>query len=201
MSDKSAGASLTRNQGNETPFNNPAAQPELVEMWRNNLKKSQQALPEPPVLPTVISVNFDGGGQPLVAGLAGLVEVTFPCRILSCHMYAGSTLIEPINVTATVDLRRGQQGIWSAGSHPLYGTTMPSMTAQAESSPSITGWEVDLQPGDLIVYRLATFTGTATWLTLTLPVKRIDVTGVGELGITDSGTSVTVDGVPVVLRS
>lgn len=180
----------------------PATNPALVEMWRSAIRKAQQTIPDPPVLPSVLTINFDGGGLPLVAGLAGLAEVTFPCRILGCHIYAGSALLEPIPVTATVELRLSAHGFWSSGSTPLYGTSsIPSITAVAETDVSVTGWIIDLQPGDLIPYQLVTFSGAATWLSVNIPLRRLNQTGTGVSDVLSGGDRlVDSDGNTVVRR-
>lgn len=158
--------------------------------------------------PSALVINFDGVGLPLTAGSAGLYEIRFPCRILACHMFAGvfdpvSLLPVPTAATASVELRLAQQGLWSAGSAPLYGTGVrPSMTAIAEAEPSIASWTLDLQPGDLIVYALSAFVGVATFLTLSLPVRRLDVTGIGVSSWTDADGVAFTDagGEPFVIR-
>ena len=187
---------MTFNPGGSQPFNNSAAQPALVEMWRNNLRKSrviaQQRDPTvtPPATNTqaVVNIVFDGGGQALVAGLGGLVEITFAARILGCHMYAGYVSLDgpaPWEATATVYLGLGAQAAWPAGSRPMYGDAMPSMTNVNEKILDVTTWTLDLQPGDLITYALTEVVGTATFLVVSLPLQRIDTTGIGLTPATD----------------
>lgn len=186
-----------------SPFNNPSAQPALVEMWRNNLRKSRTPPPDKLPLPSSINVVMDGGGFALSAGLAGLVEVRFPCRILACHLFAGSAALAPVAVTASVDLRLGRQGSWASGSSFLHGGTLPGITAAVESDVSVSDWIVNLEPGDLILYRLVSISGAATWLTLTLPVLRLDLTSSGTDDVIDGfgDDIVTSDGESVILRS
>jgi hypothetical protein len=183
---------------NGTPFNNPSAQPELVQMWRSAINKARQEIPPPPLLPACIEANFDAGGVVLTVPMACFVEVTFPCRILSCHMFAGTASVTsgivPTSVTASVELRLARQGVWSAGSSALYGTGVrPTMTATSETNVSITGWVTDLQPGDVLTYVLATFTGAATVLGITLPIRRLDVVGVGANSVLDSALNTVID--------
>jgi hypothetical protein len=198
---------FTETVANGTPFNNPSAQPALVEMWRSAINKARQEIPPPPVLPTTISINMDGVGEPLVVNQAGLIKVTFPCRILACDIFAGTAGdtdgLMPAAVTATVDLRLGTQGAWSGGSTTLYGTgAIPTITASAEANLSVTGWHIDLQPFDLILWRLATFSGAATWMAVELAVRRLDTTGIGESGFFDSASIDFTDssGNPFVVR-
>lgn len=183
------------------PFNNSAAAPALVEMWRNNLRKSRAVVPAPaPTLAQTAMVNivFEGGGQPLFAGLGGLVEIPFPCTVLGCHMFAGTVdpvTFEPVPsiVSATVILRLGTQGAWAGGTRPLYATVPPAMVSVVEEAPVIDGWVTQLQAGDLIAYSLAAFTGAATFLTLSLPIRRIDTTGLGTEALTDATGDAYVD--------
>jgi hypothetical protein len=195
-----------------TPFNNPSAQPELVQMWRSAINKARTEIPPAPVLPSVILANFDGVGLPLTVGMAAFAEVTFPCRLLGCHIYAGvaniTTGIQPIACSASVELRLAAQGQWASGSRTVYATTRPTLTAAVEADVDITGWVTSFQPGDVLTYVLSTFTGTATVLTISLPVRRLDVVGVGSPSLRDGAGSVilgteftTSAGEPFVLRS
>ena len=174
------------------PFNNPSASPALVEMWRNNLRKSRPPQPDRPVLPSVIVMTFDGAGQALTAGQAGIAEITFPCKIIGCHMYAGiysPSLLKlvPAVISATVDLGLAIRNSWVGGSVPLYGTSpRPALASQAESDVDVSGWPViDMQPNDLIPYALVSITGTATVVTLTLVLRRVDLTGTGVEDVFD----------------
>ncbi len=185
----------------------PSSQPALVEMWRSAINKARQEIPPPAVLPTVISINMDGIGLPLVVNTAGLIEVTFPCRLLGCRIYAGTAAdtdgLMPTAVTATIDLRLGSQGSWIGGSQTLYGTdAIPTISASAEISLDVTLWHTDLQPGDLILWRLVAFDGTATWMSVQLPVRRLDTTGIGVSSLFDGGSIDFTDGggSPFVLR-
>ncbi len=192
---------------NDTPFSIPSAQPALVDMWRSAINKARQEIPPAAVLPTVISINMDSVGLPLVPNMAGMIQVTFPCRILGCFIYAGTANdtdgLMPASVTATVDLRLGTQGDWSGGSVALYNTdTIPTITAAAETSLSVDLWHIDLQPGDLILWRLVTFLGSATWMSVQLSVRRIDVTGIGVSSVFDPSSVDFTDGGgnPFVIR-
>jgi hypothetical protein len=129
--------------------------------------------------------------------MAGLVEVTFPCRILGCHLFSGIMTTggpAPIASTASVYLGLASQGSWATGSQPLYAGTMPSISASAEANVDTSGWILELQPGDLIPYGLVSFTGSATFLTLTLPVRRLDVRGIGLQSVDDGGGTAFTDG-------
>lgn len=200
---------LSERLNGSSPFNRPAAAPELVEMWRNNLRKSQrQDQGSKQVdLPVSINIIFDAAGVALTAGQAGLVEIPFPCRILGCHMYAGVfnavTGPQPIQATATVELRLGHTGAWSGGTQPLYGSgATASMAATPEANVSISGWNIDLQPGDLIAYSLASISGSATFLTVSIPVQRFAVTSISVSELASGSGDIYVDsaGRPLAIR-
>jgi len=67
----------------------------------------------------------------------------------------------------------------------MYGDAMPSMTNVNEKILDVTTWTLDLQPGDLITYALTEVVGTATFLVVSLPLQRIDTTGIGLTPATD----------------
>jgi hypothetical protein len=148
--------------------------------------------------PNALIMNFDGAGQALTVGMGGIPEIPEGAfRIVGAHLAAGiwsltDLRIVPIAVTATVDIQLASQGSWGGGSRPLYGSARPGLSAQAEADISITGWITELQPGDILAYALATFTGAASVLTLTLTLRRIDVVGIDAPPVTDgAGASFT----------
>ena len=159
-------------------------------------------------LTAALIMNFDGAGSALTVGMGGIPEMPSGAfRIVGAHMAAGiwnptDLRIVPITVTASVDIRLASQGMWQGGARPLYGTTRPSLTAQAEADIDISDWITELQPGDILPYALATFTGTATVLTLTLTLRRIDVAGINSPAFTDQVDAAFTDssGVPFVSR-
>ena len=154
-------------------------------------------------------MNFDGAGQPLTVGMGGIPEMPSGAfTIVGAHLAAGvwsptDLLITPITVTATVDIRLASHGMWGGGARPIYGTTRPGLTAQAEVDIDISGWITELQPGDILSYALATFSGSATVLTLTLTLRRIDVAGIDAPAFFDSSSVSFTDssGIPFVARS
>jgi hypothetical protein len=179
-----------------TTTDDPSAQPELVQMWRSAINKARQEIPPPPVQPTALVITMDGVALPLVVGHAGILPVTFPCRILGCRMYAGvfdpAFGPQPLAATAAINLRLSQAGAWAGASQPLYAGTMPTLTAAVETDVSIAGWITELQPGDILPYSLSTFVGTATFVVLMLNVLRLDTRGIGLAGVTDgSGANFT----------
>jgi len=200
---------MTFEVANATPFNNPSAQPALVEMWRSAINKARTEIPPPPLLTAALIINFDGAGSVLTVGMGGIPELPpGSFRIIGAHLAAGvwsptDLLITPITTTATVDIRLASHGMWSGGARPIYGTTQPGLTAQAEADIDISGWITELQPGDILSYALATFTGSATVLTLTLTLRRIDVAGINAPAFFDGSSVDFTDssGIPFVSRS
>ena len=173
-------------------------------MWRSAILKArvqQEKIDQS----AAIEINFDGGGQPLTVGLGGLIRVTFPCRVLNCYIEAGGVTLTgcvPMIADATVYLGLGEQGLWAEGSTPLFGGTIPTLAGASESSLDVSDWAIDLQPGDLIPYGLLTFAGTATWLSVSLAVKRMDVPGIGVGTLVDGGAAefTNATGDPFVVR-
>lgn len=149
-------------------------------------------------LTAALIMNFDGAGSALTVGMGGIPEMPSGAfRIVGAHLAAGiwnltDLRIAPIITTATVDIRLASHGMWAGGSRPLYGTVRPGLSAQAEVDIDVSTWITELQPGDILSYALATFTGGATVLTLTLTLRRIDVTGIDAATFTDgSGVDFT----------
>lgn len=176
---------------------------ELVAMWQSVMRKSQT--PQDPAVaqPLTLNINFDGAGAIPTVGMGGMLKIPYPCRILSCEMFAGTvglTGVLPIAATATVALGI-TAGPWSGGSTPLTGSTPVTMTAVEAAEFAVTDWITELQPADKITYALTAFTGTATLLTVILTLRKLDVVG---FGVTDviSGADTIVDGSnTVVFRS
>ena len=179
----------------------PSADAQLVNMWRSAIMKARLREDEVKRQPDQVALilNFDGAGQPLTVGMCGIP--TMPpgaFRIIGCHMNAGIwnpdlLRVSPIPVTASVDIRLTSNGHWAGAGTALYGTTRPTLTAQEEASIDISGWIVELQPGDILPYALATFSGTATVLTLTLLLRRIDLIGIDAPTVVDDSGTTLVD--------
>lgn len=155
-----------------------------------------------------VYMNFDGAGQVLLAGMGGIPTLpTGAFTIVGCHMAAGiwnarDLLLSPMSVSASVDIRIASTGQWGGFSRPLYGTTRPTMTNQSEAFISTVGWITQLQPGDMLAYVLTSFSGTATVMTLTLLLNRIDVIGISAPPVVDQNGVQLVDanGNPIVDR-
>lgn len=156
------------------------------------------------VRPATINFVWGGGGLPIVAANCDplLVEVPFPSFVVWAHLYAGDALGHPVEVTATVEVRLTQL-LTFGDSVPLYGLGLPPhMTVAAVADVNVQAWQQNLITGDALVARLATFSGTATWLALVLQLRPTDVP-LGVTGIVDDSgdTIVDSDGNPIVLRS
>jgi hypothetical protein len=160
--------------------------------------------------PATINFSFGGGGAAIIAptgtdtALATtsdpqLVEVPFACVITRAHLYAGTRFGDPVAVTATVDLTLSQFQNFGTGS-PLYGTgSRPALAGQYSANIDISGWRVNLNNGDAIIARLASFTGTATWVSLVLGLLPVE-SPQNIVPVVDSGGNQVVDlaGNPVV---
>jgi hypothetical protein len=178
----------------------------LVEMWRNNLRKSRQLPAGPPTFPDVVALpmHFGGGTTALSAGSTGLIEVPFPGVIVGIHLFAGNQVFLPVAVTTTLDIQFGAQGHWSAGLTPMHAGVLPGMTAASEGLVSdLTGWTTAIAQGDLIGVRIVTWSGTATFLLVSIIVQKVPVRGLGVFNmIDDSGDSIVDDnGNRIVWRS
>jgi hypothetical protein len=178
-------------------------QARLAQMWMDLLSNVQQ-----PKLPTFtdtasINITFDGAGAPLVTGMSGIVLVPFPCRIIAAVMFCGLYGVGgtvPAQCTASIELGLSQVGFWQGGQQSLTGGVAPAIADVSEQAQDITDWITDLQPSDIITYSLVDFLGTATFVTLTLWVRKIDAINIGLDRVTDSGSSITSDGSAVTLR-
>lgn len=181
--------------------------PALVEMWRNNLRKSigPQVVEGVPLADTVsLSFHFGGGTTAVTAGQTGLLEVPFPARVVAIHFFAGSALFVPTIVTATVDIQFASQGNWIAGMTPLHAGILPSIAAAAEGLVTdMTDWTTALAQGDLLGARLATFSGLATFLLVSIIVRKLPVKGIDVFEMVDDAGDRLVDdnGNPIVWRS
>lgn len=130
-----------------------------------------------PTRPATVVLGFGGGGQPLVAATTDPVQfdVPFPCRLAWARLRAGDALGQPVAVSATVDVQLSQFEQFG-GSSKLYATgTMPALSGTYKADLSLSGWHIDLAAGDTVMARLATFSGSATWLTLSLLLRPTDV--------------------------
>jgi len=131
-----------------------------------------------------------------------LVEVPFSCSLQWVHLYAGDATGRPTVVTATVDIALTQITTFGTAAS-IVGTGVSAILAAASvSTIPLLGWVTNFTTGDILIARLTSFTGLATWLTCSLLLRATDVT-VGITGVQDTTGTPVVDanGNPVVLRS
>lgn len=187
--------------------------PDLVNMWRSAIMKARLTQEQTRKLETndtvALIMNFDGSGLPLTAGQGGVPQVPPGAfRIIGIKLVAGawsSTALKiiPVTVTCSVDVSLAASGSWAAGSRAMY-DTRPSMANEAEVSIDPASWLItEIQPGDMVAFTLSTFTGQATVLTVTLSLRRIDVTGLGAPALTDEtgNTFTDANGNPYFARN
>lgn len=175
-----------------------APTPQLMEMWRSVIRKAYQQPPDAQTIGmrvTSLSVNFDGGGQPLVIGMSGIPQMPAGAyRIIGCHLAAGiwdpvALSLRPAQVTCAVDIRLASLNLWPGGSQPIYGETIPQLNQTPEAEMDLTDWRIlNLQPLDQLVFSLLEVTGTLTTITTTLSLRQIDLAGLGVESQTEEGT-------------
>lgn len=188
--------------------------PALVEMFRSLLRKATQDLSGPQNTPdtTALIINFDGGAAPLFVGMGGVPKIPpGGYRIIGIHLASGvwnplTLTVEPIICTAVVDIRLATAGLWVAGTTPIYpDVTSPiQLLNQSEADIDVSLWVQNLQPTDILIYALTEFIGTASILTVTLNLRRLNLIGVGVDPVTDgtTGTDFTDgSGVPFEVRA
>jgi len=159
-------------------------------------RQDDQALQKPLAQASTVNFHFGGSTTAVTAGQTGFAEIPFAATILSTHVYAGSALGAPVAVTTTFDLQFGQKDFFATGVlSPLHAGTLPGMTTLAEAEIDMTGWLTQIAAGDLLFCRLATFSGLATWVLVTVTLRRLDVIGLGINDLTDfAGGANIVDG-------
>lgn len=179
------------------------------------LIKAQRALVEDAVRPITINWKWSGGGVPITVAVdpitlasgattvdPDLVEVPYPARLVSVHMYAGDGAGAPVAVSATVDIRLTQFLAFGA-SIPLSGTgAVPTLQLDSISDTDLTGWQLNLTGTDTLIARLTSFTGTATWVACVMKLRPTDVPiGVETMVDASAVTYTDASGNPYVLRS
>jgi hypothetical protein len=171
-------------------------------MWNDVIRKSRMGLSSTGgtgtngvgTLPTTISIIFDNGGSQLIVGSAGAIEITFPCRIISCHLYAGNVTLQPAISSATVELKLTTFAQFAGGGvMNLTGASAPTMTDTASQDVPIGDWVTQLDPGDVLLYRLAGIAGDATWISCQIGVRRLDAP-LSNVQVVDNATNTLVDG-------
>lgn len=192
---------------------NIAVNADLVNMWRSAIMKARMQQEHVRTSTTAqmcaLVMNFDGAGQPLTVGMGGLpVMPPGAFTIVGANILSGiwsptTGRLTPLVVTrAVVDLYLAASGNWAAGATPISSVYLIS---QAESNfvNVVPTWPItQLQPGDIVSYVLSDFVGSASVVTVTLALRRLDVVGVDAPSVTDSGAAVVTDssGRPVTTR-
>lgn len=128
------------------------------------------------VTATTYTLNFLFGNGSSALTASGqnplLCEVPDSGEIVWAHLYAGNSVAAGVNVSATVDLWRTFGTLSN-----IYGSgTKPTLSAQSSANMSLVGWFPHLDAGEQVIAKLATFTGSATWLSLVLRVRRDSAT-------------------------
>lgn len=154
--------------------------------------------------PITINVNFSGGGSALSTGKPCIARIPVPCTIQSVEIYAGNETGAPVVVTtAIVDLWTTTIDTFSLGGQsPLNNIGAKVSLAGASSAVAdLTGWTLNLEATDRLVGRIATWSGTATWLAVLISVLPTLVPQ-GTLGILDDSGNAVLDanGNPVQYR-
>lgn len=161
----------------------------LIGKARQEFEQEQQTLK-----PITINVNFGGGGSALSTGRPCIARIPVPCVIQSIELYAGNELGQPVVVTtAIVDLwTTTADAFASGGQTPLHDTgAKAALAGESYHSADLTGWILNLTATDRLVGRIATWSGTATWLGVLISAMPTGVPQ-GTANVTD-GTSLVVD--------
>ena len=143
----------------------------------------------PPAVATsyIIAFHFTGSNTSVPI----LTEVPDDGEIVWCHLYAGGATAQPVAATATIELQRTT---WSTfgGSSPVYGSgSAPSLNADSVANTSLSGWSTHVAAGDTLIGRITAFSGSATWVTMVLRVRRDVVVQTQSSLIDDTGAAVT----------
>jgi hypothetical protein len=149
--------------------------------------------------PATINFGFSGGSSALTTGSVTpfLVEVPFAAHIVWVHMYAGDAAGAPVAVSAVVELHVTSLDAFG-GSSNLWGTGSPAtMTSASHVDISLSGWQLDLDAGDTLIARLASFTGTAEWLALTMQLKPTTTPVFGAVQDSSNAALTSDNGTPV----
>ncbi len=172
--------------------------------FTNLVAKAQQRQQEQAVRPANVVFPWTGGGQPLTQPTMDpiIAEIPFPCRLVWVHIWAGDAHGLPVPVSATFELQVTSVFTFGA-SAPLYGTGVPPALDNVFSANlDLTDWNMNLAIGDTLIAYPLTYTGTATWLAITIQLRPTDqAIGISEL-VDNAGTTMTfTDGTPVEVRA
>lgn len=146
----------------------------------------------------IISFHFSGSASALPV----LTEVPDAGEIVWSHVYAGGASAQPVAATTTIDLQRTSWATFG-GSSPVYGSgSAPGLAADSVSNTSLSGWSTHLAAGDTLIGRITSFSGSATWVSLILRVRRDVTVQTQSALVSDTGDTVTdLSGNQIVFRN
>lgn len=150
----------------------------LLGKAQNTITQTVPSTPPVTTTPTVVTsaysvvFQFGGGGAALTtAADPVLVEVPDAGDLVWVHLYAGNAAGVGVSATATLELTRGAYGSVPTGTMNGGGAA-PSMTAASFADMSLAGWTTHVAAGDALRARIVTVSGTATWLSLIVRIRR-----------------------------
>lgn len=132
-----------------------------------------------PVIPPVVDPNApsDPNADPTLGESLSLVtttdvqivEIPFPCKVAWCHLWAFDSIGSPFVVTSAVFDLWITQYVNFGGRVPMYGLgQIPALVNTSKDDMNLTGWNTFLNTGDAVQCRLASITGSASTLAVTL---------------------------------
>lgn len=149
--------------------------------------------------PATLGIGFSGA---LTVGLPGTIEVPFPSYIDWVHLFALDDQLNPVAVSAQVDLQLANFPTFGAARR-LWGTVPPALSAQASANIGLTGWIRYLTQGDIIQYRLMSVTPAgATFIGLSMLLRPTQLMrGTSVIVDAAGNTMILASGDTVVMRS
>lgn len=115
-----------------------------------------------------IEYIFDGGGQPLIVGMEGYLQIPFGCTILASNLFAdqsGSIQLDVRKVTFA--------GYPASGANSIVSADPPALAAaQKVTDSALTGWTTIVNPNDILVWHVTSTSGAITRVTHNMPVQR-----------------------------
>lgn len=111
---------------------------------------------------------FDGGGQPLIAGMEGWLQLPFGCQIL------GSTLLADQNGSIVIDVRKSTYaGFPPSSGNSITAADQPALSsAQKSTDSTLTGWTTVINPNDILLWHIVSTSGTVQRVTHIMPIER-----------------------------
>lgn len=142
------------------------------------------------------SVNFEwsGGGATLNLNNVDPIKVSipFPCSIAAARLCAGDGQGHPVSVSASVDVEITQFGSFGSSTALQGSGTIPRLQSDAISNCDMSGWHTNLVASDWLIARLASFSGSATWVAFELVLQPTSVQ-LGVSNVIDNAGNTMVD--------